>query len=238
MDRQLNTKYFTAKGGGALMIAGIVIAAIGLLALFLFWELAAVGAIIAIVGIVMAFISTGKKVKDSDIDEGLAREAKAFEETFVDKFITDHSRAGGLKVSADAPKPKRRGKPEYFGCYWFKDVQFVKRGGDGKARSSTHCFAGILIDPDQLSLGKSLFSLVSEDKDEVWVQAPFTDLEKAELIDPEADSAYTQFVRYTILRVTKKDGSLFAEIPLTADATADKMRDEINQAIGRFAKAE
>ena len=238
MDHQLNEKYFTAKGGGTLMIVGLILAAIGLLATFLFWELSAVGIAIAAVGIILAFVSTGKKVKDSDVDEGIARETKAFEEAFVDKFITDHSRAGGLKVSADAPKPKRRGKPEYFGCYWFNDVKYVKRGGDGKARSDAYCFAGILIDPDQLSLGKSLISLISDAKDETWVQASFADLEKAELVDPVADSRYSQFVRYTILRVTKKDGALFAEIPLTADATADKMRDEINQAIGRFAKAE
>ena len=173
MDHQLNTKYFTAKGGGILMIVGIALAAIGLLATFLFWELNVIGIIIAVVGIVLAFVSTGKKVKDSDIDEAIDREAKAFEEAFVDKFITDHSRAGGLKVSADAPKPKRRGKPEYFGCYWFKDVKHVKRGGDGKARSSTYCFAGILIDPDQLSLGKVLMSLVSDEKADAWVQAPF-----------------------------------------------------------------
>lgn len=238
MDHQINEKYFTAKGGGILMLVGLVLAAVGLLATFLFWELSAIGICIAAVGIVMAFISTGKKVKDSDIDEGIDREAKAFEETFVDKFITDHSRAGGLKVSADAPKPKRRGKPEYFGCYWFNDVKYVKRGSDGKARSDVYCFAGILIDPDQLSLGKNLVSLISDTKDETWVQAPFTDLEKAELVDPTADARYSQFVRYTILRVTKKDGAVFAEIPLTADATADKMRDEINQSIGRFAKAE
>jgi len=238
MDHQINEKYFTAKGGGILMIVGLALAAVGLLATFLFWELNVIGIIVAAVGIVLAFISTGKKVKDSDIDEGIAREAKAFEETFVDKFITDHSRAGGLKVSADAPKPKRRGKPEYFGCYWFNDVKYVKKGGDSKARSSSYCFAGILIDPDQLSLGKNLISLIDDAKDEIWVQAPFTDLARAELVDPVADSRYSQYVRYTLLRVTKKDGSVFAEIPLTADATADKMRDEINQSIGRFANAE
>lgn len=238
MDHQMNEKYFVAKGGGTLMIVGLVLAAIGLAATFFFWELRIIGIVVAIIGAVMAFVSTGKKVKDSDIDESIAREAKAFEETFVDKFITDHSRAGGLKVSADAPKPKRRGKPEYFGCFWFNDVKYVKRGGDGKARSSSYCFAGILIDPDQLSLGKNLTSIISDEKDEVWVQASFADLAKAELVDPEVDSRYSQFVRYTLLRVTKKDGSLFAEIPLTADATADKMRDEINQSIGRFANAE
>lgn len=238
MDHQMNEKYFTAKGGGILMLVGLVLAAVGLLATFLFWELNAIGIVVAAVGIVLAFISTGKKVKDSDIDEAIDRETKAFEEAFVDKFITDHSRAGGLKVSADAPKPKRRGKPEYFGCYWFNNVKYVKKGSDGKARSSTYCCAGILIDPDQLSLAKNLFSLVDDTKEDAWVQASFADLEKAELVDPVADSRYSQYVRYTILRVTKKDGSTFAEIPLTADATADKMRDEINQSIGRFAKAE
>ena len=235
MDRQMNEKYFTAKANGLLMIIGIVLAAIGLVMAFFFWEFRVIGIVVAVVGLVLAMIATGKRVKDSDIDDAIEREAKAFEETFVDKFITDHSRASGLKVSQDAPKPKRRGKPEYFGCYWFKDVKYVKRGGDGKARSSSYCFAGILVDPDQLSVGKMLTSLVSDDKEELWVKVDFTDLDKAELVDPVADAAYTQFVRYTMMRITKKDGSIFAELPLTADATADKAAAEINQAIGRFA---
>ncbi|MBR7184530.1 MAG: hypothetical protein IKD37_02860 [Clostridia bacterium] len=236
MDHQMNQKYFTAKASTPLLIAGLVLVLLGLVAAFAVYELRIIGIVVAVVGGVMLLLSSSKKVKDSDVDDGIARAQKAFEEEFVDKFITDHSRSAGLKVSADAPKPKRRGKPEYFYCYWFKDVQHVKRGGDGKARSSTYCFSGILIDPDELSLGKKLASLIEAKADETWTKAPFAELEKAELVDAPVDAAYTQFARYAILRVTKKGGEIFAEIPLTADATADKIAAEINQSIARFAE--
>lgn len=237
MDHKMNEKYFVAKGGGALFFAGLALVVVGLLVLFFVWELAAVGVVLAVVGLVLALLASGKKVKDSDIDDAIARQQKEFEEQFVDKFITDHSRSGGLKVSEDAPKPKRRGKPEYFGNYWFSEIKYAKRGGDGKYRSSVYCFTGLLVDPDQLSVGCSYTSLIEPKKDETWVQASFTDLAKAELADAPADAAYTQAKRYIMLRVTKKDGAVFAEVPMTADATADKMVAEINQAIGRFAQA-
>lgn len=92
MDYKMNEKYFAAKGGGVLFIVGLALAAVGLLTLFFIWEVRWVGAIIAVAGLVLAFVASGKKIKDSDMDDAIARQQKAFEEQFVDKFVTDHSR--------------------------------------------------------------------------------------------------------------------------------------------------
>ncbi|MBR6708770.1 MAG: hypothetical protein IKL84_03735 [Clostridia bacterium] len=234
MEFKTKEKYFTAKGGGIVFLVGLALAALGIVALAISPELMTVAIILLAVGIVTAFVSSSKKVKDKDIDDAMARDAKAFEEEFVDKYITDHSRAAGLKRSEDAPKPKRRGKPEYFGNFWFSGAKYNKRGGDGKYRSSIYCFSGVLVDPDELSVACRMSSLVEDDKTETWEKAPFAELAKAELADAPADDAYTQARRYIYLRVTRRNGELFADIPVTANADADRLVAEINQAISRF----
>lgn len=234
MEYQVNEKYFTAKGGGIVFIGGLAAIALGIICFLISRELMAVAIGLIAVGVVLALVASSKKIKDKDIDEAIAKEAKAFEELFVDKYITDHSRAAGLKRTEDSPKPKRRGKPEYFGNFWFSGAKYVKHGGDGVYRSSTYCFSGILVDPDELSVAARTASLLENNNVEVWEKAPLADLGKAELVEGPADAAYTQARRYTILRVTRKNGEIFADIPVTANADADRLVADINQGISRF----
>ncbi len=240
MNRETNLKYFTAKGIKPLLTVGLILGAAGivLLSRWELWELRPVGIVLVAAALVLLFIAFGKKVKDGDVDEGIEQEAKIFADLFVDRFITDHSRSSGIKVSEDAPRPKRRGTPQYFGSFWFTDVKHAKRGGDGKTRSSTYAFSAILIDPDQLSVGRRLLSLVEQKSDDVWANSPFAELERAELVDAPIDEGYRAAVRYVLLRITKKGGEIFAEIPLTADAEADNLVIELNRSIKRAQTAE
>ena len=119
MNYKNNQKYFSQKN--YLLFAGIGVAVIGVILLFVSWWM--IGAVVIILGIGMAAVSRESLVKGEELDKELEKAKEAFTDTVIEKHYLD-------KATADVTA---------FADYVFdgESQATMKKGTDGKFRPKT-----------------------------------------------------------------------------------------------------
>lgn len=241
MDYQRNKKYFTQKENVVpVIVSGILIALGFILIVFLSntrgmstWLMRSIGLVCLAVGAVVALIYTNVRIKDSETDGDVEEIKKKFYADFKDHF--DKLEVRRLRSERQMGQAQQKYDPVFFGTYSFDGAEdgkiLVKRGSDGKSRSSVYSQSGFWLRSNSVCLAERKESLVEDSVlFENFTEYRYTELGEAVLVETEA-SGYSGVTKYEHLRITDTDGKTIIEFPILGDADADGYAAEINSVI-------
>ncbi|MFA6948473.1 MAG: hypothetical protein WCQ72_05785 [Eubacteriales bacterium] len=223
MDFRGNNKYFRFYNPIA-MIIGVVFIAIGVALTIMMDFDPYFGIGPAIVGIVLIVFDLGRRTKDSDINSQVDREIK--DQTFHaqetlgidDKKIRLHETFEYREYSFDDP-----------------ETLLVKRGGDGKYRTSVFCASEVFLTTVKMFIHSKTFSLIEDKKSESTIEIPYEQLDEVSIENLQFTKSVnngkeTYNVEYSHMHIKRTDGSEVV-INVSHDAAVDNSVMQINHYI-------
>lgn len=173
MDYSRNEKYFRSKNTH--FYAGLVMLVIGVALVILqraFWlyYFFMIGAALAVIGAILAFVPQWSRSSDKDIDELISKE----KDGYLKKKISELELVNTLSPNADSV---------LIAGYDYDDSDaLIKRGLDGKIRSSVYCISAVIITKKGIVTSKRKFSLVNNSDTEEIKEILFSEADRAEMI--------------------------------------------------------
>ena len=222
MDYERNLKYY--KSNDKHFIVGMIILGIGvlflavseLLGLRLFRGQMSVAMTIMGIGALIAFVPAGKRANEGEIDDAILRATDKYEEEVAENV--------NITLS-------RRIKPVLFGEFVYDgDDVLLRRGlSDRKYRSSKYVASAMLFTNDGIYISQKTVSLVEDNTVETDMEFVFEYLDEVYVVQEERvfgeDKVKIAFF------VVKENGEEKARIPVKYNAIADRVCDDVNNAI-------
>ena len=171
-DCKLNKKYFSQKSPIPYHIAFVFLMLVVIVCLMLGPRLYPIGFTVLAVGAIMEVVVMQKNVSDKYFETCVPLEEEKFQKYFDEVYRPIDTRMLHANAVASPLKSERHGEPTFGKEYRFLpsdfealnlEVEFCK-GGDGVARSSVLCFAGLLIDPRRVCVMTKRISMISDDE--------------------------------------------------------------------------
>lgn len=219
MNYKYNLKYFNANGmivpiGYALIIIGVLM--FGLAAIDIFWGGFFFGVIFAVAGAIMVVFTTGAKSSDTDMDEQSRKHSDKLDIAAIEKFgIEDRN----LKPF----------QPYQFSNYDFRNTDglLVKKGGDGKYRSSRYAKTAILFTLDQMHIYEVCFSMIDSEGGDVinTYEFEYEDIEVLDVLTREYKTTIKDkpvTASYELLHFKLADGKEY-EFSVHSDSEIDSL---------------
>ena len=243
-DYERNKKYFKQHIPTWPTVLGFVAVAAGLFMVIILsntrgagWGWQAPGLALTVAGAVLLVVINQIKIKDSELGQNIPNEKEQFGKDFADAFTeTNAQKLRYQMIYGTQDKSKEDPfEPVIFGTYLFEgEGVLVKKGGDGKSRSSLYSMSAFALRKEVLCLAERKISLISAEKPEAdrFDKYAYVDLDKAELVKIDK-VGYESNTKYRHLRITDNSGNTVMEFPILADAAADEYVAEINQKFQR-----
>ena len=171
-DCKLNKKYFSQKSPIPYHIAFVFLMIVVIVCLMLGPRLYPIGFSVLTVGAIMEVVVMQKNVSDKYFETCIPLEEEAFQKHFDEVYRPIDTRMLHANAVASPNKSERHGEPTFGREYRFLPSDFEAlnlepeycKGGDGIARSSVLCFAGMLIDPRRVCVMTKRISMISDDE--------------------------------------------------------------------------
>lgn len=222
MDYERNLKYY--KSNDKHFYTGIIILGIGvlflavseLLGLRLFRGQMAVAMTIMGIGALIAFAPSAKRANEAEIDDAVLRA--------TDKY--DEEVAENINITLS-----RRIKPVLFGDFIYDgDDVLLRRGlSDRKYRSSKYTASALLFTNDGIYVSQKTVSLIEDSTVESDMEFVFEYLDEVYIV--QEDRVFGEDKVKIAFLVIKESGDEKARIPVKYNAIADRVCDDVNNAI-------
>ncbi|NLE13191.1 MAG: DUF308 domain-containing protein [Clostridiales bacterium] len=233
MNYKYNKKYFTSSplptvvgvililGGAILFVA--LLAAGGRRGMY-----AAMSALIPVIAgaVILAFFKGGHS-NEGDFDAATEKVYDRVEQKAAEKHGLIKDKAD--KFDLNPEKKWRMIDPFNVGGYLFNEGEiYVKRGNDGKYRTSTYKGGIMLFGYDRVYIYTNTFSFCDENFEPVEdiVQVFYDDLKSMEVKFHNFSNDKIS-ADYTLLHIYKKDGTDVFQVPVPNDAAVDNMITEL-----------
>lgn len=222
MDYERNLKYYKSNDkhfftGIIILGIGLVILAIGeLLGFRLFHGQTSVAMTIMGIGALIAYVPAGKRANETEIDNAVLRA--------TDKY--DEEVAENVNITLS-----RRINPVLFGEFVYDGEDVLLRRGlsDRKYRSSKYVASALLFTKDGIYISQKTVSLIEDSTVETDMEFVFEYLDEVYVVQEERvfgeDKVKIAFF------VIKENGEEKARIPVKYNAIADRVCDDVNNAI-------
>ena len=150
MDANRIKKYFSQKPHTVSTIIAVALACIGFAIIILLpGHFTPFGLALMFVGAIL-FLVLSLQIKDSELSEAAKEVQAKFKETFEEEFIYRDTR----KLHQAELRGFRPKEPVYESSYLMSgEGLLIRRGGDGKFRSSMYQCVGILKEEDYIGFG-------------------------------------------------------------------------------------
>lgn len=178
----------------------------------------------AAVGVLVSIFSS--MVKEADIDDSVKIAKQQFESDLHDLFLPVDTHKNR---SLTEERSKRKEYVPFETYYFGGEGLLVKKGSDGKHRTSRYCMNGIYLFPQEIGCGRRIFSLVEESGTTTETKiCKYVELDRVALESAEIPEEYQGFSRYVNMTLYAADGSVFMQLPIIADSAADSLCDQLN----------
>lgn len=224
MDYKNNYKYFHPNW--TLEIIGGIIALIGLIPTLMSRFRSSYFLGLTIVGIGILVFAFSGKLRDSDLDEQVLSLRKSIVDEALKAFAFTERQLRFITFSKD------------FGEYVFPDDRpvFVRRGSDGKFRSSEYTAWSILIGKDELYFYSRNVSLTEEKESTDMKVIKIDEYESAKINEHKftykygKDNEKAYEIKYSTFDLAKKDGAVMS-LPVTPDFEIDDLVSRLDHII-------
>ncbi|MHB1153949.1 MAG: hypothetical protein ACYCWE_11910 [Eubacteriales bacterium] len=221
MNFKYNLKYFTSKDwpvalGSAMMVIGLTPAVLQIMGIGMM-VFTSFGIIMAFVGACIVVFTLGGKTSDIEFAEQIQRFTAGMQQSALKKlgFEEKHIKIYPLY------DPYRFGEYDFSGS---EDI-LVKRGKDGKIRSSIFSQTLLLFTAEKLCIYRQRFSFLNDYNEFFLDVIPYIDIDSVFI----TDGIYkTQFeknnltVKYVMFNLKNNEGAVIS-IPAHNDADLDKL---------------
>ncbi len=218
MENKKNYKYFAQKGLAPFSIVGLVLLALGVIALF---EIKDLGIMLIIAGIACLILSTSGRAKESDLNYQVSEKIKDLDERAMIRFeVYDKD---FLKIVNPA---------KIHGYDYISDGVYFKHGADGKNRTSKYNGIQIFYTDKKLYVHGRRFSLIDEADDTIFGGSwDYTTLDRAQYSEREMPLPKNRKITYQVFEIIDNDGKAVVELSVSYGADVDKVIDDINHVI-------
>ncbi|MBR6917532.1 MAG: hypothetical protein IKN38_05050 [Clostridia bacterium] len=218
MENKRNYKYFAQRGLSPLSIVGLVLIALGIVALF---EIKDLGTLLIIGGVACLVLATSGRAKESDINYQVSEKTKDLEERAMIRYEVYEK--DFLKIVNPA---------KLHGYDYISEGVYFKHGADGKNRTSKYNGIQIFYTDKKLYVHGRRFSLIDESDDVefggVW---KYTDLDRADYEEREMALPKNRKATYQVFKIIDNSGATVLEISVSYGADVDKVIEDINHVI-------
>ncbi len=234
-DDKFNLKYFKGKDwpitvGAGLAFIGIIPFVLAILNLVGFYFVV-IGIVIAGIGAVLLLPALGGRTNEAGFEEQIERNTKPMREVLLKKMNLEEKHVKVIALH----------DPHMFGNYDFtgKEDILLKKGNDGKIRSSIYSSTMLMYTKDTLICYNYRFSFIdSLYKTEEIKTFKYVNIEKAFITNGEYEYNIKETkntVKYSCFNVKDFDGNIFTSIAKN-DADLDKLVEDITLLADKYRK--
>lgn len=230
MDFSNNIKYFKKRNYIFMIVSALLVVAGVIIAIALDRRQMWAGIVVAVVGVLLFFITNDSRPKDSDLDGAIQRKVADLEEVakkgidYREKYV----KAFPTRIFTDYD----------FSHYETEGGDFmIQRGSDSKYRTNRYAAAAILFGQETLHIYLYRFYLTKaeEERDEHWLAEKYVDLdgavtERREHTYKLPDGKEVKLENLYII-IKNNNGENIFEFPVNDGDDVDKAIQSINRMI-------
>lgn len=232
MNYKYNLKYFTSKNwplplGSAMMVIGLIPTALQIMGVNGMMFFTSIGILAAFAGAIIVAFTLGGKTNDAEFTEQVQRVTKDMHDSALKKLGLEEKHIKVLPLY----------DPYNFGEYDFTGSEelMVRRGKDGKIRSSFYSKTLLFFTTDKLCVYRQRFSFLNEYNEFFLDVFPYTEIDSVFVTDGEYKTQWEKnniTVKYVMFNVKNNAGKVIT-MPAQNDADLDKLIMNIMKLIGQ-----